>query len=179
MSQGQGGPAAVIQKFAVSIYLVALLCMLAPPLDLAFSLPSIDVSNVRWRFGAIGLVTGAAVLPLVGLLLALITAVASGHRWMYRIFAGLGVLGALLLTAALGLFALDSLQVRGSVTPNALRRFDLTVAKAAITQVAQIVILGVVLWTSMRAARRSGRVAKASAPSEGLVFSSTAERATR
>lgn len=156
MSKGHGGPAAVVARFAVAIYLVAFLCMLAPPLDLVFSLPSIDVSSVRWRFGAVGLITGAAVFPLVGLLLALITAVVCGHRWMYRTLVGLGVAGAVLLILAVGLFTLDSLQVRPDVTAEALRRFDLTVVKAIITQLVQVVVLTVVLWTAVRAWRAVG-----------------------
>ncbi|CAN5606204.1 hypothetical protein BH23GEM9_BH23GEM9_23090 [soil metagenome] len=167
-SESPRGPAAVLTRFAVPIYLVALLSMLAPPLDLVFSMPAIELSNVRWRFGAVGLLTGAVLFPMLGLLIALMTSVACGHRIMYRIWMGLGATGMLVLIASAGLFSLDALQVRQDVNALVLRRFDLTVVKALLTQLVQIGILGALLWTGLRVGRAAGR--QAAAPEDSLVI---------
>src|SRR5688500_13667597 len=106
-----GETAGVFAKFATAIYLVAVLCILAPPLDLILSLPTIDPGSVVWRFGALGMLTGATIFPLIGLLLALFTAVLCQHRFVYRALLGLGGIAILALTVAVGLFLLDSVQI--------------------------------------------------------------------
>jgi hypothetical protein len=113
----------------------------------------LNPSSVEWRFGALGLLTGAVVLPLIGLLIGIMAAVFSANRMMYGLFATLGFVGTVVLVAALLLFALDAIQLRGQMPRRMIRRFDVTVVKAILMQIVQLIALGSVLWAGRRAMR--------------------------
>jgi hypothetical protein len=170
MPQTPGGAATLIAKLSPAIYPIAALCMVAQPLDQLFNLPAVDLSSVHWRFAAVGLLTTVAVLPLLGLLLALVTSLVCGHRWIYRITMTIAALAFILLTVGIGVFALDSLQVRSDFNPQLVRRFDITVVKAVIMQLAELTTLGLLLWTGARAGRALRRAAAAPAAADTLVM---------
>jgi hypothetical protein len=172
MTHESAGAVATLRPFAAAAYVVAALLILAPPLDIWFSMPVTDVSEARWRFGAVGLVTGAMLLPVAGFLLAMVTAVLCGHRRMFGAVMALGGAAVIALVLALGLFVLDAMEVRQGIAAGMIRRFDWTVVKSVITQLAQIGALSVVLWTGLRASRSRRKRVERGPEQEGVVVSS-------
>jgi hypothetical protein len=172
MTQHSVVPVHSLRPFAVAAYLVALLLILAPPLEVISNMPALQPSEARWRFGATGLVTSSLLLPIAGFLLAIVTSVLRGHRW---VFWGAMACGAVVLVGMVGLvgmFALDSMQVRPGVAQPMMRRFDGTVIRSVVTQLFQIVALGAILWAGFLANRRRGSrvVARGRTAQSGVVM---------
>lgn len=152
--------------FAWPVYFVAVLMIVLPPLDVVFNVNSLEPDVVRWRFGFAGLLTGVALLPITGVLLALLTAHVMRHVWMRRVLTGFSILAVLAMMGILGMFMLDGLQLRRSIQPAMQHRFDLILIKSVLTQVAGILGLAAILGASMIAAKRS-RGARAHAAAGG------------
>ncbi|HSJ24172.1 MAG TPA: hypothetical protein VK929_05845 [Longimicrobiales bacterium] len=146
-----------VRTFVPAAYFLAVLMVLLPPLDVYFSMPTTDPGSAMWRFGAIGMITSAVLIPIVGVFLALVTAVAVGHKWPFRIAAAAALVGGIGLTIAVALFAFDALQVRREISPDMVRRFDFTVIKSILSQLAQIIALIVLYVASVRAGRHLPR----------------------
>jgi hypothetical protein len=150
MTESFRSDVSVVQRYSYALYLTAALLLLLPPLDTFFGLSNYAWTSVRWRFGAIGLITTALAVPMAGYLLGVVTATMCRHIWMQRILIAAGILIIITLTAAVGLFTLDSLQVRREVNPAALGQFNITVIKSIVTQLVQIVGFAVVTVAAVR-----------------------------
>ena len=101
----------------------------------ASSIWPLRAGEATWRFGAAGLFSRALMTPILGLLVALVTAAALEHRRFARVLSVFGFLGSLLAIFALGLFGLDTLQTRASVRPEATTAFDTAWIVAAVKYV--------------------------------------------
>ncbi len=104
-------------------YLVAFMLVAIPLFDAAMSVYPFALGNEQWRFGAIGLLSNAFMLPAAGLLIALGTGLAFGHFRFLRILGVLCAIGAVCIVLLLLLFTLDSLQARLNITPQAKLAF--------------------------------------------------------
>lgn len=153
MARSNAGTGQLLARYSSALYFVAALMLLMPPLDVILSLPRYAPGNADWRWGAIGVVSGAMLLPIMGVLLASMTAVASRHRWMNRLVIAGAVLMALVLFLAAGLFVLDGIQLRPRAAPEVLGRYDLAVVKTVIMQLTQVVALLLVARSGWRAGR--------------------------
>ena len=102
-------------------------------------------SSPQWRFGAVGLAAGRATPLLVADLLLLLSLFASGSRVTLRVIAGIHVLVALAVLAILGLFALDTLEIR-SLQP--LEGRTQMMASAIRAAIALVVVAGYCLWSA-------------------------------
>jgi len=153
MTRTNTAPVPYLARYSTAIYFLAVLMVLMPPLDIILSMPQYLPRVAMWRFGAIGLLSGAMLLPIAGLLLAGLTAAASGHRWMNRMVLVCTTLAGLLFLLVLVLFALDAIQVRRDTAPELLRRFDVAVLKTLIMQVTQTVAVVLVARSAWRAGR--------------------------
>jgi hypothetical protein len=141
-----------VRAAAWSGYAIALLLCLAPLGDLAAGIGSLNPAQVPWRFGAAGLLSGALVLPMLGLGLFFACAVVLAHR---RFLRALSVVAGVLFVAVavmLVVFALDTLQVRIQVRQEAKRSFDLAALKAAVTFLLELLVLAVLAVNLHRAA---------------------------
>ncbi|HET7598765.1 MAG TPA: hypothetical protein VFK09_00645 [Gemmatimonadales bacterium] len=120
------------RRVVAALYPVAALLILAPAVDLAGAVLPPRISEVTWRFGTFGLFANALLTPVLGLTLLLIATMLHGKRGATRtiavVFAGLAIL--LLIGAAL--FALDFVQLRGTVAAQAKRPYDVAALKALI-----------------------------------------------
>jgi hypothetical protein len=106
------------------VYLVAAMLVLLPVAEFVISVWPIQASVVRWRFGAVGLFSGALMVPILGIFIAYAAALLLEHRAVQRAISVLsGVMVLVLVVAAAG-FVLDALQMRGQVRSEALRAFD-------------------------------------------------------
>src|SRR4051812_33829499 len=92
-------------------YLVAFSLAVIPPIDALMQTAPLRLGDLRWRWGTFGLLTNAMMLPMVGLLMALVVSSMFEQRMFQRVLGVITAVMALLAIAGLCLFALDSLQL--------------------------------------------------------------------
>ena len=149
---------AALRPLAWSCYAIGLLLCLAPLGDLAAGVATIDPGGVPWRFGVSGLLSGALVLPALGLGLVLLAAVLLGHRGITRLGSTLAAILMIALVVLLVVFLLDTFQLRAQVRQDAKRAFDLAALKASVTLALEAGVFTVLALNGSRAVpHRSGR----------------------
>lgn len=136
-------------------YLVAVLLVVIPPGDTLTQVLPVRPGDAAWRFGALGMFSRALMTPSLGLLLAVGVAAAQGHASVLRTLSVVSAVLALAMSGAVGVFVLDSLQMRGQVESEALRNFDVATAPAATKFVVVTLILLLLAVGAWRTARRS------------------------
>ena len=136
-------------------------------LDVIVSTQPAQIHDVRWRLAVSTLLTGATGTELLGAVLFLALAVALADGVAMWVGFALSLLLGLAYIGLGGIFALDSLQMRGQVRPDMLSRYSLslvwTLARILFTGVALLIIAGAFL----RAARALARVLDRGATSPG------------
>lgn len=161
----------LLRPYIGAVYVFSALLVVLPLLNLLSNLGELQPTIVRWRFGALGLLTGSLLVPLMGLLLFGLTAALLAHRWALRTMAVLSGLATVGVLALMALFTLDALQVRGEVTAAALGRFDLAIVQTIVIQFLLLVMLGVMFRASLKSLRASRSVveSKAAAQPESML----------
>jgi hypothetical protein len=128
-------------------------------------------SAVGWRFGYLAALSGALLIPLVGLFLLHAHSTLAGDRRVTIFAAVLASLAALCCVAASGIFVLDALQMRSQVRADSVSRFNVSVGwtgvKLAIAAVASLFI-GISGFRMAGAVRREERLVR-SKPSSLIV----------
>ena len=119
-----------LRPLAVPTYLVAGILVLFPMVDTGLGLLPAAPGEVSWRFGATGLFSRALMTPLLGLLLACGVALLLNQPRTLRALAVVNGAVTVVIVAAVALFLLDALQMRGQVRPDALVSFDVATAVA-------------------------------------------------
>ncbi len=135
-----------------SAYLAAMLLVVTPLADVLLTVRPVRLTDVEWRFGSVGLLSGSLLLPLVGALLASVTAVWLRQFWVLRLLSWACLLGALVLFLAVSSFGLDMIQIRGTVPPEALTSFDSSGARALFrtsTAAVAFAVLGLESWRAL------------------------------
>ena len=110
---------------AVSAYAVAVLLIIIPVVDTIVAVGHPMPLEISWRYHAENQISMALVRPMMGVLLAYVTAVLLEHR---RIVKAISLASALLVAGfALGipLFLIDALDMRASLLPAAQPAFTL------------------------------------------------------
>lgn len=120
-------------------YLVAFALITLPLLDAFLQVLPIRLHDPRWRFGTFGFMSNALLIPLLGLLVALTAAASFDHRRFQRVIGILSFLAALIVLGLLGVFGLDSLQVRGQVKAPAQFAFNVASITATVKSLMSIV----------------------------------------
>ena len=150
-------------------YAVALLLVVGPVLDTITRIWPMRPGDEGWRFGTLGILFNTMVTPLLGVFLAMVIAAVLEHGRTLRVIAGITLLAALGSLAAVGLFALDYLQLRANVTAEAIGGFDVASRKAILMGLLGglvTIALGITGWQV--AGRRAER--RRSAVNVGLVI---------
>jgi hypothetical protein len=99
--------------YARALYPVGAALVLFPLNDIGSRLFPFNYHNLQWRFAIVGLgLSGQSVLIIGVTLLGLVAALRE-NRTLLRVLAVFTGLVSLVLIAGLGLFALDTLQLRG------------------------------------------------------------------
>lgn len=98
-------------------YWLALLLLVLPLLEPVVTLLPPRPEQVRWRLQAFGALSQALLLPLLGGVVAIATAVLLGQRRVVRILALVAFLASLVLASATVLFALDFVEYHRSIDP--------------------------------------------------------------
>jgi hypothetical protein len=105
------------RQVAPGAYLVAFLLFFIPFFDATMSVAPWQWGNPQWRFGAIGLLSNALMLPASGALIAVGTAVALGHLRTQRILGIASWLLVALVFVGAVMFALDAVQTKSQIRP--------------------------------------------------------------
>jgi hypothetical protein len=159
-------------------YGLATLLVLVPILDVLLQVWPLDPTEASWRFGAIGILSRSLLTPLLGLLLAMGTAAAAGHRPALRLTGALSGLLAFGLIGVGAVFALDGLELRAVVAPGEPRgRFDRTAFQASV-KLGLFILLAlayaIFAWLGVRDEKRERKVVRA--PSGPGIVASDARR---
>ncbi len=124
------------RHLALPAYLVAAGLILIPFFDASMSVWPWRPGIVQWRFGALGLMSNALMIPAVGMLIILAIALLFGHGRTLRVFGALCTLAALVTGVSIFVFALDAVQTRVNVAESG--RLSYTVA--SITAVGKLLL---------------------------------------
>lgn len=154
------------RRLAGPAYIGAFGLVVFPIFDQLMQLVSTaKLHDARWRFGAAGLVSNLMVLPVLGLVIMFVVACVFEHRIFQRIMSVLCLLGAFGLVAATGVFALDAIQVRALMPPQAMSSWAVATATAivklgtAMLAIAWLGVAGVRNSSVNRAQRQAPRIA--------------------
>lgn len=158
------------RRILAGLYPVALLLILSPLIDLATAVWPIRPSEVSWRFGTFGLITGALVTPIIGLVLLQVAAALLGHLITLRVVSVLQLLLALFLVVGTALFVLDAVQLRGTVVEAAKVTYDLAAMKALVTALLELVVLGWIGVGGLSAASAESKRIGSRDPAASLVI---------
>jgi len=159
------------RPFLKALYPVGALLIIAAVSEPALQIWPFRLGEVRWRFGAVGLMSGAVLGVMFGLVWIMAVAAMLEHRRTLRTASVVCLVMALVLSLVAGFFVLDFLQVRSSVNPDFRGALDLTVLRAMAVlglSIPAAVGLGIGGWRSTRAAGRphAGKAGR----EVGLVF---------
>jgi hypothetical protein len=150
---------------ALPIYVTALALATFTTFDLALNVWPWNVGAVMWRFGAIGLFASGLLTPLLGLTLAVATAVALQHRTAALVLAILCTLLALVIVPTVPAYVLDAMQVTSRVGVESRRQFTAYWLLALFKLVVLCIAAVVLAMTAFRARRTApGETKTAKAP---------------
>jgi hypothetical protein len=142
------------RQFARVAYFVGALLLVVPVVDVIVALLPITVTNARWRFGAVGLLSNAFILPLAGLLILGVTAVTSQHRRLLRALSVIAWVVCALSLGLIGMFALDALQTQAGIDPQRIFAFRMATSIGMLKMLCGAVgfaLFGIAASTASRA----------------------------
>jgi len=142
-----------IESLAGPLYLLALLLIATPLVDFFANTWPLRLGDTGWRYGAMGLLSGFVLTPLLGIALACLVAITLKQRTLLRVLVVVCLLSAAVLLVAAIDFGLDAMQIRGTVpaTPPAARwSFDVGAAKALFKHTLGVLAL---VWFGLAARR--------------------------
>ena len=135
------------RSLIAAAYVVGIALVVVPFADAAITVLPFRPDDVRWRFGVIGVLANALLIPDAGLLLLLTTAILAGHTRARTVLGVLAVIGVVGCVAAIGLFSLDAVQTRAVVRPGMGVPFAVASVSAVVKLLlatATLVVLSVV-----------------------------------
>lgn len=142
-----------IRRIEPAAYLVSLMLIVLPGLDVLLTTLPLRAGDVAWRFGAAGALSGNLLLPLLGLALLIgVALVADRPRILKVLTISAGLTAALMLGIVL-MFALDSVQLRGRVPLASRSAFDV----ASLVGLLKFALTGVAAFSVARAGRLATR----------------------
>lgn len=114
-------------------------------------------ASPAWRLGFVGTTAGALGTPLFGLLIVLAIAVASDDRTAAYAVSIVSWLATALCVTAIGVFALDALQVKSQVGSSLAGQYDVGSGWVAVKMVVGAVLFLVLAVSAWRAAKTAAR----------------------
>lgn len=122
-------------------YFFAALLVFLPLFDVFSSVWPLHPALEPWRFGAVGALSSYTLLPLGGMLLALITARTNDHRIFRRILGWVSAVTAVCLVIILLLFLLDYYQTRNILRTDYQHALTIATTTATFKLVCTIITL--------------------------------------
>jgi hypothetical protein len=144
------------------LYLTAFL-MIAFPLFQALAASygdyrALGSANVRWRLGTTNNVVQNIQLPFIGLVLMLALARAMADKATSRIVGVFAAIGTLGFVMAIGLFALDSLQLRSIVSSKDMPAFNNALIRVGVALLLYLVAFLALTLVAFRSPQRMEKV---------------------
>lgn len=141
---------AAVSSWAIrGLYFFTFILVFWPVTDLITNTWPIQLGNLQWRYGFMGLLAGFLHTPILGLVLAMALAYAMEHRRTLRLLSVVSLLGAVGLLAVLLFFALDVVQLRNTVPAERLPSFQagaLIAELKHLTSFVALALLGIGGW---------------------------------
>jgi hypothetical protein len=141
------------RQVAAAAYLVGFLLFFIPFFDAMMSVAPWVWGNPQWRFGAIGLLSNALMLPASGALIAVATAVGLGHFKTQRALGIVAWLLVLLVFVSAVMFALDAVQTKSQIRPEMMLSYRVSTLTATCK-----LVLGMIAFALLGRACRNERV---------------------
>jgi hypothetical protein len=129
-------------------------------------------SSIQWRLGFIGGGAGSLTMLLLAVFAILAIAVAADDRPVGYVVAIVSVVGAVFCILALGVFALDALQVKRQVLASVTSTYNaatIWVAVKLLFAAVVFMVLGVAAFRAMRSSQREAAQPTAKARASMLV----------
>lgn len=155
-----------------SLYPVGPLIILSAVLEPFLRVAPFRLGEAPWRFGAVGFFSDSVLGVLFGLIWMMGIAAILENRRVLRVVSALSVLMAVFVALVIGAFALDALQLRGTVNPQIVRSFDGSVLKVLLTLTLSVPValwIGIAGWRSARGSQSTHKV-QAPAPEGPLLI---------
>ena len=138
------------EALAGPLYAVAALLIAIPAADYVLSVPPAQLSDVQWRFAAVGLLANYTLTPILGLAIAFVISAYLRQYWTQRLLVvACLLLAAIVIALSLGFF-LDVVQVRASVPPEGRAAFNSAWQRALLKHA---LAAGVLAYMGLRARR--------------------------
>lgn len=135
-----------LRPWLFGLYALAVLLFLQPFIEAFAATWPPRASEVGWRFAVTGILYTMLPTVLVALLIAAVAAFFLGHRTGLRIVGVIALVLGVVVILLTSSFALDALQLRRIVRPEAKGGYDLAGIKAVVTAllaIASCTVLGV------------------------------------
>ncbi len=167
--KSSSGVAIPSRQLASASYFVAFLLIVIPTFDALMQVAPFRPSAAQWRFAAVGLLSNALMIPAVGVLLALYTSLTFDDAKLRNTIRIVSWIMVVVLLAATGFFALDSVQTRPAIRP----QMQLSFLVASITAAVKL-LLGVIAFALFGRAATGSRHPDRKQPAGILVARDTA-----
>lgn len=157
---------------SLGLYLFAATLVFWPLADLTLSVLPLQLADLQWRYGAIGLLSSYLHTPMIGALLAGATAWLTGNGSVLKGVSVGYVLAALTLLAAMAIFGLDLMDVR-MIRPPEMRSAVLIGGVAAEAKMFSAAVVLALL--AVGGIKTAGGRSRTDAPSPGVVARASRE----
>ena len=141
-------------------YALAILLIVIPFLQAGQSLWPLQLSDIRWRFGAANALSSVLLLPFIGLTVMSIVARVSGNTGVSRTTGAIAALFVIGLLGSLVLFALDALQLKTIVNSAQTSGFQSTSLRVVLVSIIFTIAFSMLMVTSFQSGRGAKQATK-------------------
>lgn len=141
-------------------YTGAILLVMIPFLQAGQQLWPLQLTNIRWRFGAANALSSVLLLPFLGLSIMVLVARATENKNVSRLVGALAALFVIGLLGSLVLFALDALQLKSIVNSQQMEPFQTTSLRVVAVTLTFTVAFSVLMITAFKSSRGASTTAK-------------------
>lgn len=142
-----------IRRLLPAAYVVAILFIITPLIDVVTNVWPMEPGNIQWRFGFFGVASNYLVSGLFGVLLLALAAAWAAQRGVMMVAIILAAFGGLLLLGLALLYGLDVLQLRSNVRPEAEFPFKVGAMKSffkMVTTGLALLMIAVGTWKARK-----------------------------
>ena len=137
-------------------YIGALLLIVIPFLQAGQQLWPLQLSDIRWRFGAANALSSVLLLPFLGLALMALLARSSESKGISRIVGALAAVFVIGLLGSLVLFAMDALQLKTIVTSQMMKPFESTSLRVVMVSLIFTASFSMLMITAFKSSSNGG-----------------------
>ena len=146
-------PNSAARQLRVPGYLVMVLLIVQPLIDLYIRSSPFRIHSPAWRLSLVGSMSAAIAAPILGLFFLLVIAVAADDKAVTYAVSSLSALAAVVCVGATGLFALDALQMKNQVQANLAESYGLASAWVGVKLILSIIALVTIALGALRSVK--------------------------